>query len=121
MSLLVRIDHNPATPGEPSRAKPEMLVSGDPHYLTWPMDLSREEATSGPVRSGIWEATPGEHLSIKNESFEFCHLLAGKVELIEEGQAPRTFVSGDSFIMKPGYRGIWRTVETVRKIYVIVG
>lgn len=120
MSLLIRIDHNPTTPGEPSKAKPEMLVSGDPSYLTWPLDLSREAARSGSVHTGVWEATAGEHLSIKNESFEFCHLLAGKAELIEEGKEPRTFVAGDSFIMKPGYRGVWRTIETVRKIYVIV-
>ena len=28
---------------------------------------------------------------------------------------------GDSFIMKPGYRGVWKSIETVRKIYVNVG
>ncbi|TYO61021.1 DUF861 domain-containing protein, partial [Bradyrhizobium hipponense] len=26
--------------------------------------------------------------------------------------------AGDSFVMKPGFVGIWRTIETVRKIYV---
>lgn len=120
MSLLVRIVHDPATPGIPSLPQPGQLVSGDPRYMTWATDLSREGATSGCVRSGVWEATPGEHRSIKNESFEFCHLISGKVELIEDGRPPQTFSAGDSFIMKPGYRGIWRTLETVRKLYVIV-
>ncbi|MGC9544703.1 cupin domain-containing protein [Streptomyces sp. UG1] len=27
---------------------------------------------------------------------------------------------GDSFVMKPGYVGVWKTIETVRKIYVTV-
>ena len=28
--------------------------------------------------------------------------------------------AGDSFVMKPGFVGVWRTIETVRKIYVCV-
>ena len=89
MSLLQTID--PARLGTPVRAKaaPDRLIAGDPDFLTWALDSSRD----GEVRTGIWEATPGETLSIK----------------------------GDSFIMKPGYRGAWKTIETVRKIYVIVG
>lgn len=120
MTLLIRLSHNPAEPGKSSVPSPEQHVSGNPKYLTWPADLSREGANSGRVHTGIWEATPGEHRSIKNESLEFCHLLSGKIELIEDGQPPQSFVAGDSFVMKPGYRGIWRTLETVRKIYVIV-
>jgi uncharacterized protein len=117
MSLLQTIDS--ARLGTPVRAKaaPDRLIAGDPDFLTWALDASR----GGEVRTGIWEATPGETRSIKGESFEFCHLLDGVVELTEEGRAPVTYRKGDSFIMKPGYRGAWRTIETVRKIYVIVG
>lgn len=43
------------------------------------------------------------------------------IELTEDGQPPRIFRKGDSFLMKPGYRGVWKTLETVRKVYVIVG
>ncbi|TIP02628.1 MAG: cupin, partial [Mesorhizobium sp.] len=25
------------------------------------------------------------------------------------------------FVMKPGFTGVWKTIETVRKIYVTVG
>ncbi len=28
--------------------------------------------------------------------------------------------AGDSFVMKPGFTGVWKTIETVRKIYVVV-
>ena len=117
MSLLQTI--LPARLGTPVRAKaaPDRLIAGDPDFLTWALDSSRD----GEVRTGIWEATPGEMRSIKGESFEFCHLLDGVIELTEEGQSPVTYRKGDSFIMKPGYRGAWKTIETVRKIYVIVG
>jgi uncharacterized protein len=117
MSLLRTID--PARLGTPARAKaaPDRLIAGDPDFLTWALDSSR----GGEVRTGVWEATPGETLSIKGESFEFCHILDGVVELTEEGQSPVTYRKGDSFIMRPGYRGAWKIIETVRKIYVIVG
>jgi uncharacterized protein len=117
MSLLRTID--PARLGTPARAKaaPDRLIAGDPDFLTWALDSSR----GGEVRTGVWEATPGETLSIKGGSFEFCHILDGVVELTEEGQSPVTYRKGDSFIMRPGYRGVWKTIETVRKIYVIVG
>jgi uncharacterized protein len=72
------------------------------------------------VKTGIWEATPGENRSIKGETFEYCHILSGVVELTEEGKEPRIFRGGDSFVMKPGYVGVWKTIETVRKIYIVV-
>lgn len=121
MPYLLPVPHTPTTPPEASKALPERLISGDPSYLTWALDLSRETALSGPVRTGIWQATPGETISIKGETFEFCHLLEGIIELTEEGQPPQTYKGGESFILKPGFRGIWKTIETVRKIYVIVG
>ena len=115
-SLLKKID--PATLPEPVASVPalERLVAGDPSFLTWAL----VEAKDGRVRTGIWQATPGETLSIKGESYEFCHILDGVVELTEEGKAPLTCRKGDSFVMKPGFRGIWKTIETVRKIYVVI-
>ena len=41
-------------------------------------------------------------------------------EIEENGGETYTFRTGDSFVMKPGVVGIWRTIETVRKIYVTV-
>ena len=79
------------------------------------------EARGGEVNTGIWQATPGTYRSIKGELFEFCHILEGVVELTEENGETRTFRKGDSFLMKPGFKGIWKTIETVRKIYVTVG
>ena len=56
MSLLQTI--LPARLGTPVRAKaaPDRLIAGDPDFLTWALNSSRD----GEVRTGIWEATPGE-------------------------------------------------------------
>lgn len=121
MSLLITVNTRPDTTPVPAKAAADRLISGDPSFLTWALDASREEATEGKVRTGIWEATPGETISIKGTTFEFCHILEGHIEIEEDGHAPVTYRAGDSFIMKPGFKGIWRTIETVRKIYVIVG
>lgn len=116
MSLLKTIDPAPTGTPKESKAAPERLISGDPAFRTWAQDDSR----GGTVRTGVWEATPGETRSIKGETFEFCHILQGVVEIAEDGGETRTYRAGDSFVMKPGFTGIWRTIETVRKIYVVV-
>lgn len=116
MSNLIAFQlDNPGTPRE-SKALPERLVDGDPSYKTWEQD----NVDDGRIRSGIWEATPGATRSIKDETWEYCTILSGIVELTEDGHAPRRFVAGDTFTMRPGFVGTWRTIETVRKVWVIV-
>ena len=116
MSLIAVIDHNPTF--APKRAYPaaDRLLEGNPEFDTWAMDESR----NGMIKSGIWQATPGLTRSMKGETFEFCHLLEGLVEITSEKGEIHTFRAGDSFVMKPGFVGTWRTIETVRKIYVVV-
>ncbi|MBN9045993.1 MAG: cupin domain-containing protein [Rhizobiales bacterium] len=116
MSLLIRIDPNPAFAPKESQATPDRLISGNPSFKTWPQDASKDDK----VLTGIWEATPGETHSIKGTTLEFCHILSGLVEIEEKGGATQTFRAGDSFVMKPGFVGVWRTIETVRKIYLCV-
>lgn len=116
MSLLKTLDPNPAFTPRESGPMPERLIAGAPAFKTWAMD----EAKDGMVLSGVWEATPGETKSIKGEVFEFCHILSGVAEITPEGGEPVTYKAGDSFVMKPGFIGTWKTIETVRKIYVVV-
>jgi uncharacterized cupin superfamily protein len=116
MSLLKTIDPNSADAPRESRPVSDRLISGDPSFKTWAQDVARD----GLVHTGIWEATPGVTRSIKGETFEFCHILAGVVEITPDGGEAVTYRAGDSFVMKPGFTGTWHTVETVRKIYVTV-
>jgi uncharacterized cupin superfamily protein len=117
VTLLKTLDHNPTFAPSHALPLPERLIEGAPEFSTWAMD----EAKGGTIKSGVWQATPGLTHSIKGETFEFCHILEGVIELTEKGQPPVIYRAGDSFVMKPGYVGTWRTIETVRKIYVVVG
>ena len=103
--------------GDPreSRPSPQQLIDGDVVCRTWEIDSAKD----GKVRAGVFESTPGANHSIKGESWEFCYILSGIVEITEQGQAPITYKAGDCFVMKPGYIGVWRTVETARKVWVV--
>ncbi|KQZ62154.1 cupin [Rhizobium sp. Root149] len=114
MSLLKTIDPTPSFAPRESTPSPERLISGSPTFKTWAQDSARNET----IHTGVWEATPGLTHSIKGETFEFCHILSGLVEITPEGGEPVTYKAGDSFVMKPGFVGTWRTIETVRKVYV---
>lgn len=49
-SLLKTIDLDHAGAPVASKCAPERLIAGDPDFLTWAMDASRD----GQVRTGIW-------------------------------------------------------------------
>ena len=114
MSLLITIDTDPDFTPKEALPMPERLISGTPSFKTWAQDASQGEK----VLTGVWEATPGETHSIKGTTYEFCHIISGLIEIEEKGGETKTYRAGDSFVMKPGFVGVWRTVETVRKIYV---
>jgi hypothetical protein len=63
VSLLKTIDTNPSFAPRESGPLPERLISGDPTYKTWAQDAARGET----IKTGVWEATPGETRSIKGE------------------------------------------------------
>ncbi len=116
MSLLKTIEPNPTFEPKQRHADPERLIAGNPVLKTWVQDTAKD----GTVNTGVFEATPGETHSIKGETFEFCHIVHGVIELTEKGKEPVTYRAGDNFVLKPGYIGVWKTIETVRKIFVTV-
>ena len=89
------------------------VISGNPRFATWNV----EEAEGG-LYAGIWEATPGKW-RIEYDEWEFCHILSGVSVIAEEGGQARTVKAGDSFVLRPGFRGSWEVLETTRKEYVI--
>ncbi|MGB0659838.1 MAG: cupin domain-containing protein [Mangrovicoccus sp.] len=120
MSNLIAVNTAPDFAPREGAPAAEMLLSGDPQFKTWDLDEAMAAAEGfGKVRTGIWEASPGKYISEKGGKFEFCHLLAGKIRLTEEGGEAQEFSAGDSFIMKPALKGQWETLEPVRKIFVI--
>lgn len=112
MSRFLAIDTKGVEPEEGAPA-PDRLISGTPKFRTW----NAEEAEGG-VFAGIWEATPGKWRIVYDE-WEFCHILSGVSVVTEDGGETRTVKAGDSFVLRPGFKGSWEVLETCRKEYVI--
>lgn len=112
MANFIEIDAETVDPelGAPAEGR---LISGEPKFRTWNL----EEAPGG-VYAGVWEATPGKW-RIEYDEWEFCHILSGVSVLEEDGGETRTVTAGDSFVLKPGFKGTWEVLETTRKEYVI--
>jgi len=94
---------------------PERLLEGNPRFRNWDVETSPDEK----VRTGVWETSPGTYRSIKGGVWEFCHILSGVSEITEEGKPPVRVQAGDAFVMKPDFVGIWRCIETTRKVWVV--
>jgi uncharacterized protein len=109
MTTFLRLSSDAApiesTPGE-------RILEGTPTFKTWNVD------ESGDVLLGLWEATPGKWRFAK-EGFEFCHILSGVSTITEESGAAHTVRAGDSFVLRPGFRGTWEVLETTLKEYVL--
>lgn len=99
-------------PPEEGAPAPERVIAGDPRFRTW-----NAEERDG-LYAGIWEATPGKW-RIEYDEWEFCHILSGVSVIAEEGDEARTVRAGDSFVLRPGFKGSWEVLETTRKEYVI--
>ncbi len=99
-----------AEAGAPAEGR---LISGDPKFRTWNV-----EERDGGLYAGIWESTPGKW-RIEYDEWEFCHILSGVSVITEEGGEARIVQAGDSFLLRPGFKGSWEVLETTRKEYVI--
>ncbi len=108
--LFLSIDGAEAEDGAPP---PERVLSGDPRFKTWNL-----EEQPGGLYAGIWESTPGKW-RIEYDEWEYCRILSGVSIIAEDGGGARRISAGDSFIIRPGFRGSWEVIETTRKEYVI--
>lgn len=97
---------------EVTRPDPGRVIAGDPVHTTWSI-----EERDGLI-AGIWESTPGTW-RVDYTEWEYCRILSGTSILTEDGQPPVTVRAGESFVLRPGFRGTWEVVETTRKDYVI--
>jgi uncharacterized cupin superfamily protein len=111
VTQLARLNRD-AAPPEVQRPAPERLVSGDPVHTTWNL-----EDRDG-LYCGLWQSTPGAW-RVSYSEWEYVHVREGISVLHEDGQPPVTFRAGDSFVIRPGFEGVWEVVETTLKDYVI--
>src|SRR5450830_833395 len=68
--------------GETNEYQPpaDRIIEGDIRCRNWGVDSAKD----GLVRAGVWESTPGTNRSIKGETWEYCAILAGVVEITED-------------------------------------
>lgn len=107
--LAVTPETNVAETERPAAGK---VIFGDPVFTTWNV-----EERDG-LYCGVWQSTPGKW-RISYDEWEFCHILIGVSVITEEGSEAVTIRAGDSFILRPGFKGTWEVQETTRKEYVI--
>lgn len=112
MTLFEHVTPDAAAPVT-ERPAPEKVIAGDPVFTTW----SVEERDG--LYSGIWQATPGKW-RVSYDEWEYCRILAGRSILTDEHGTEQVIAAGDSFVIRPGFRGTWEVIETTRKDYVIV-
>jgi uncharacterized cupin superfamily protein len=73
----------------------------------------------GRVEIGVWECTPGRFTADRSASSEFCHFISGAIEMTHADGNKVLLGPGDAINLPLGWKGEWRVIEHVRKLYVI--
>lgn len=81
--------------------------------------LTLWSSQDGRVEIGIWECTPGRFTADRSKSAEFCHFISGVVEMTHADGTKVRLGAGDAINLSLGWKGEWRVIEQVRKLYVI--
>lgn len=110
-STFQRLSRDHATPAT-TRPAPEKVISGDPVFTSW--DIEERDG----LYAGLWQSTPGAW-RIAYEEWEYCHILQGHSVLTDADGTRHDLRAGDSFLIRPGFRGTWEVIETTLKDYVI--
>lgn len=92
----------------------DRLIEGAPIAETR-VDYERDER----IYAGEWSADVGAW-RVAYDEWEFCHVLEGACELVPDDGAPRLYRAGDSFVIEPGFAGVWRVTAPMRKRFVIL-
>ena len=95
----------------------EVVAQGDPRSKTW---VAENFDSEGSVSTGIWTAEPG---TLKVKSYpvdEVFTVLSGKIEVTNEDGSVVHIAPGQSCLLRKGWSGLFRTVESTRKCFVTV-
>ena len=73
---------------------------------------------TGHFHAGTWHCEPGAW-RIEYTEHEFCQIIEGRVRITDEAGQATELGPGDAFVIPAGFRGIWETLVTCRKVYAI--
>ncbi|MCF4164374.1 cupin domain-containing protein [Zavarzinia compransoris] len=103
-----------ACAGEGVAGAPARVLDGRPTTRLW-----NEYADAGErLYAGVWSSTEGSWPVDYTEE-EVCVILEGRVRLTSDDGAVSDFGPGDAFVIPSGFRGIWASLDPVRKLYVV--
>jgi uncharacterized cupin superfamily protein len=109
--FLARVNKDDMTP-EISRPDPANLISGDPVHSTWNL------ADRDGLFCGVWQSTPGKW-RVNFTEWEYVYIHSGHSILTDDQGKATHLMTGDSYMIRPGFHGTWEAVETTLKDYVI--
>jgi len=112
MTTLLRLTTDGTTP-EPGAPRPETVTQGAPQFLSWDLEAR------GDIFAGVWETSPGAWRMDYSE-WEYCRILSGHSVITGDDGTRLEVRAGDSFLIRPGFKGTWECLETTRKDYVII-
>ena len=111
MPLVQRVTTTGTLP-EISRPDPARVTRGDPVPATWNLE------DAGGLHAGLWQSTPGAW-RVSYAEWEYFHIREGHSVLTGDDGTVHTLRAGDALILRPGFQGVWETIETTLKEYVI--
>ncbi|MGE0743377.1 MAG: cupin domain-containing protein [Hyphomonadaceae bacterium] len=100
-------------PPEEAPVAAERITEGSPRTVSC-LDYQRDDK----IFAGEWSATAGAW-RVSYDEWEFCHVLEGVCELQADDGERRRFAAGDSFVVEPGFTGVWRVIEPMKKRFVV--
>jgi hypothetical protein len=91
----------------------DRLIDGEPIAET-----KIEYQLGDKIFVGEWSCGVGAW-RVQYDEWEFCEMLDGACELVAEDGVAKRFSRGDRFVIEPGFRGVWRVIEPMKKRFVI--
>ncbi|WP_163933918.1 cupin domain-containing protein [Paraferrimonas sp. SM1919] len=73
---------------------------------------------SGQFHVGFWGSEPGSW-QVSYDEHEYCQLLEGEVEIKSHDGAVMHIKAGEQFVIPAGFKGVWHTIKSCKKTYVI--
>jgi len=93
---------------------PEKILSGEPQTRTRVL----YENAAEHLYAGEWEATVGAW-RIAYTEWEYIRVLSGRCVVTGDDGVAVEAGAGESFVIEPGFTGIWEVTETMHKLWVI--
>lgn len=110
--FLARITCDGIEPEE-SRPPAENVIKGDPVFTSWNVD------ETGNLCAGVWKCTPGLW-KIVYDDWEYIRIIEGHSIITDEEGNATHLRAGDSYVIRPGFKGTWEVVQTTLKDYVLM-